>query len=523
MVKFTLISLITFISLTVAHNQHEINEKFFAHSHSFAKRSHSHNVHNLTKRATTCAFPTDDGLVSVTSGSSNGGWAMSPDQQCTSGMYCPYACPPGQLMAQWDPEATSYTYPQSQYGGLYCNDDGTVSKPFPDKGYCYDGTGSVSATSSAGNVAFCQTVLPGNEAMLIPTDVGSGSTTLAVPDPSYWAGTAAHYYVNPPGVSTEDGCVWGSTSNPWGNWSPYVAGANADSSGITYVKLGWNPVYLEPATPFKDTMPNWGVQISCPDGGCSGLPCGIDPSVHGVNECYNQASGGAGGASFCVVGVQAGKSATIEVFQPGGSGSTKMQFGGDKVSSSADALSTSALSSSTSASPSSILSTSSTEAIWSTEAVPTSTAVSSTKDVSTSTSVIYTTIVLPSSSSVASSSSASVAPIASTTTSSAVDSTPLTTMTTMKVSTTSPRAHVSTISSSISRGAQFMVVEPSSSSSSSSSSPSSPSPTPTDSTFGNSGSNRNSQNNSMTSGGSATLAPGLMMLVSAVVAAVVVL
>lgn len=184
---------------------------------------------------------------------------MSPDQPCTPGNWCPYACPPGQLMAQWDPEATSYTYPQSQYGGLYCNDDLTVSKGFSNKGYCYDGAGTVSAVSSSsgGNVAFCQTVLPGNEAMLIPTDVGSSDTVLAVPDTSYWAGTAAHYYINPPGVSTDDGCVWGSTANPYGNWSPYVAGANVDDSGVTYVKLGWNPVYLESSSPFNSELPSF--------------------------------------------------------------------------------------------------------------------------------------------------------------------------------------------------------------------------------------------------------------------------
>ena len=67
---------------------------------------------NLKKR-TTCAFPTDAGLVAVNPSGENGGWAMSPDEPCTSGKYCPYACPPGELMAQWDPEATSYAYPQS--------------------------------------------------------------------------------------------------------------------------------------------------------------------------------------------------------------------------------------------------------------------------------------------------------------------------------------------------------------------------------------------------------------------------
>jgi len=66
----------------------------------------------LTKRGT-CDFPSDAGLFAVTPGSKNGGWALSPDQACTAGSYCPYACPSGQVMAQWDPKATSYTYPGS--------------------------------------------------------------------------------------------------------------------------------------------------------------------------------------------------------------------------------------------------------------------------------------------------------------------------------------------------------------------------------------------------------------------------
>ena len=68
------------------------------------------------KRGGQCQFPYDAGLVAVTPGSSNAGWAMSPDQPCTPGNYCPYACPSGQVMSQWDPEATSYTYPQSMVG-----------------------------------------------------------------------------------------------------------------------------------------------------------------------------------------------------------------------------------------------------------------------------------------------------------------------------------------------------------------------------------------------------------------------
>ena len=54
-----------------------------------------------------------------------------------------------------------------------------------------DGTGAVQVVNKAGKVvSFCQTVLPGNEAMIIPTDVQS-TATIAVPGISYWDKTAA--------------------------------------------------------------------------------------------------------------------------------------------------------------------------------------------------------------------------------------------------------------------------------------------------------------------------------------------
>lgn len=91
-----------------------------------AKHGHGHN-HNhqrdvnsaaeveapLEKRGGSCEFPKDAGLVAVTPNLKNAGWAMSPDQPCKPGNYCPYACPPGQVSMQWDPEATSYSYPMS--------------------------------------------------------------------------------------------------------------------------------------------------------------------------------------------------------------------------------------------------------------------------------------------------------------------------------------------------------------------------------------------------------------------------
>ncbi|KIW19470.1 hypothetical protein PV08_00042 [Exophiala spinifera] len=272
----------------------------------------------VEKRGGQCAFPTDAGLVAVTPGEQNAGWAMSPDQPCLPGNYCPYACPPGQVSVQWDPSATSYSYPKSMNGGLYCDNNGNIQKPFPDKPYCQSTATNIGVQNNAGGVvSFCQTVLPGNEAMLIPTSV-SDYATLAVPDTSYWCGTAAHYYINPPGIDTETACVWGTHANPYGNWSPYVAGANVDKSGNTFIKLGWNPIYLEPTTPFRNDMPNWGVKVDCPNGGCHGLPCSIDPSQNQVNQMVGSASDGAGGGAFCVVTVDQGATANFVVFSSGG-------------------------------------------------------------------------------------------------------------------------------------------------------------------------------------------------------------
>lgn len=147
--------------------------------------------------------------------------------------------------------------------------------------------------------------------MLIPTAVDSFAT-LAVPDTNYWAGTAAHYYINPPGTGAGAACVWGSSSNPWGNWSPFVAGANQDASGQIFIKLGWNPIYLEQTTPFRNKMPDWGVKIDCPNGGCSGLPCAIEPTDV-VNAMKGGSSSGAGGGNFCVVTVNKGSTANFVV------------------------------------------------------------------------------------------------------------------------------------------------------------------------------------------------------------------
>lgn len=313
--QFTLLSLVATSAFGLEHAHHK---------HKFAL--FDEQLPTVHKRSSgTCAFPTDQGLVAVNEGGTGGGWAISKDRTCRAGDWCPYACPSGQLAAQWDPSVTSYTYPGSQYGGLKCNSDGTLSKPFSNKPYCYDGKGTLSAKNTLGeNVLFCQTVLPGNEEMLIPTNVDGGNEeTLAVPGTEYWAGTSAHYYVNPPGVSTSDGCTWGTSAKAEGNWSPYVVGVNQDDNKDTFVKIGWNPIYLDAFT----SLPSFGLRITCDDESkCNGLKCEINPS-NGLNSVSGSSTTGSGSANFCVVTASQGASAKVEIFSVG-SGAT---IGGSKI------------------------------------------------------------------------------------------------------------------------------------------------------------------------------------------------
>lgn len=276
------------------------------------------HAHHLHKRGNTCAFPNAEGMVAVynTKVAGSEGWAQ--DGPCQAGSYCQYACQPGYLMSQWNPSVTTYSYPGSQDGGLFCNSNGELSKPFPDRDYCYKGKGTAKAINNAGqNVAFCQTVLPGDEAMLIPTDVNPGSSNdLAVPGTDYWASTASHFYINPPGVSVEEGCRWGSTSNPYGNWSPYVAGFNMDNNGNTFAKIGWNPIYFEDSCPFKNTKPNFGIRLKCDDPSkCNGATCEINPNTYGLNQVSNAGQQqDSNGAAWCIVTATGNSGVSVEVF-----------------------------------------------------------------------------------------------------------------------------------------------------------------------------------------------------------------
>ncbi|KAI1470241.1 uncharacterized protein F4812DRAFT_258108 [Daldinia caldariorum] len=416
---------------TVQHRHHHLHlekKHSSSHSHSHGHLQNAYNPKYSQRNSSSlvsrdgkkkCQFPKDKGLFAVTPSAMNGGWALAPDQECVSGTWCPIACPPGKVMAQWKPD-THYAFPESTYGGVYCNDDGEIEVPFKNKAWCVDGTGAVEVVNKAGKVvSFCQTCLPGYEDMIIPTDVYD-TATIAVPDMSYWDSTAAHYYINAPGVSSEEGCHWGDESKPIGNWSPYVAGANTDGSGETFVKLGINPVWQDSA--LFDTKPNFGLRVECPEGGCNGAKCEVDGS--GVKS-DNKASG-AGGSDFCVVTVPKGTKANIVVFNLDGS------EGDDSPSSSSPPESSSQPPSTQPASTSSIPTSSS--------APPTTSSTSSSSVVTSSSSPPSSSSSLPSStSSSALSSSTSVTSIP--TISSFVTSS-LTTSSSRASSTTSSYAYV---------------------------------------------------------------------------------
>lgn len=273
------------------------------------------NTIDKAPKSNICEFPFHTDLVAVTPHLRNKGWAMSPDQECKPGMFCPYACPPGQVMNQWDPEAKTYAFPKSMNGGLFCDPQGIMQSRRPGP-LCVDTHKTLYADNkSKKRVAFCQTVLPGNEAMLIPTTVGPClQQVLSLPDTTYWAKTAAHYYVNHPGISLADACVWGDTSSDKGNWSPYVAGGNMDECGKSFIKIGWNPKHIDN---FKGKSPKFGIRVVCDDPAhCVGAPCEINPAKQGYNGVSHiPGCGGVSlGASYCIVTATDRSKARIEVF-----------------------------------------------------------------------------------------------------------------------------------------------------------------------------------------------------------------
>lgn len=186
------------------------------------------------------------GLQSVTFGLSaitNIVTGVSGDA-CTDGMMCSYACPPGYQKSQWP--STQGATGQS-VGGIQCkNGKLYLTNPGLSSSLCIPGQGGVQATNNAGGVvAICRTDYPGTESETIPVELQPGSTE-ALTNPNadtyyQWTGqsTSAQYYLNPIGVSAQEGCQWGSSAADVGNWAPINFGVGY-KNGKTWLSIFQN-------------------------------------------------------------------------------------------------------------------------------------------------------------------------------------------------------------------------------------------------------------------------------------------
>ncbi|KAI0890598.1 SUN-domain-containing protein [Annulohypoxylon maeteangense] len=191
-----------------------------------------------------------------------------------------YACPDGYVKTQW-PEAQGST--KQSVGGLQCNSDGYLELSRPtSKTLCEPGVAGITIKNDmAKNVAICRTDYPGIEAMVIPVDSQPGTTrNLANVESAgyyHWTGlsTTLQYYVNQPGVSTEDGCVWDCASNhdECGNWAPTILGVGKAADGNTYISLF-------PNTPTSSAKPRMNINIT----GDVSIPCYFQDGAYAVGN-----------------------------------------------------------------------------------------------------------------------------------------------------------------------------------------------------------------------------------------------
>ncbi|KAI5798656.1 hypothetical protein FPQ18DRAFT_254703 [Pyronema domesticum] len=268
--------------------------------------------------AVRCELPVHPDIIAVTPHLDNRGWAHSYDHPCSGGEWCPYACISGKLMNQWNQNSIAYVHPDKEQGGLYCGEDGILQISFPDRDFCIEAPAKLATINLLDKHVFiCQTVLPGDEGMRIPNRIEPGQNLgLAVPDWRYWSSTAASYYINIPGYEVEEACVWGNNTVPAGNWAPYVLGLNKREDGEIFATLGWNPIWIEPTTPFREEVPEFGARIICEGVGCHDTQCEINPAVNKANEVSAGANGliGVGGAAACIVTAPQTAQLRIELF-----------------------------------------------------------------------------------------------------------------------------------------------------------------------------------------------------------------
>ncbi|KAG8412417.1 putative secreted beta-glucosidase SUN4 [Metarhizium acridum] len=177
-----------------------------------------------------------------------------PNDKCTEGAMCSYACPPGYQKSQW-PDAQGAN--KQSIGGLYCNKDGYLeltrkSNPV----LCVPGAGGVSIKNDLDEVvSTCRTDYPGTESMTIPAEAMPGkSVVLTNPDSSTYykwnnMPTTAQYYVNNKGLAAKDACLWNCPCDEnkpqnyktCGNWAPVNIGVGlAEDGNNTYIAIFQN-------------------------------------------------------------------------------------------------------------------------------------------------------------------------------------------------------------------------------------------------------------------------------------------
>ncbi|KAI2613551.1 SUN-domain-containing protein [Hypoxylon fragiforme] len=191
-----------------------------------------------------------------------------------------YACPEGYVKSQW-PSAQGAT--KQSVGGLYCNDDGYLELTRTESTkLCEQGIEGITIKNDlTSNVAICRTDYPGTESMVIPVDSQPGTSralaNVASANYYHWdnKATTLQYYINQPGVSVEDGCVWDCATDhdECGNWAPAILGVGKAADGNTYISLF-------PNLPTSTAKPNMNIEIT----GDVSIPCYFKNGVFAVSD-----------------------------------------------------------------------------------------------------------------------------------------------------------------------------------------------------------------------------------------------
>ena len=196
----------------------------------------------------------------------NGGGAAIAGMTCTEGAFCSYACQPGMSKTQWPLDQPS---DGETRGGLICTNGKLYRTNTASEYLCEWGHPSSYVVNNLGeSVAICRTDYPGTENMVVPTVVsGNGIIPLTVPDEDtyfHWQGklTSAQYYVNLSGGNASSHCLWGTSSDNFGNWAPANFGAGY-AGGIAWLSIMYNPLQTT-------TKLNYNVRIECVSGTMNG-------------------------------------------------------------------------------------------------------------------------------------------------------------------------------------------------------------------------------------------------------------